>query len=90
MYFRIAATDENFAGDIIKVYVGPKGKDPNLGIDYTNVRTKNTIGSDIIYGLSAAKLNGIVQHVNGQPVHLSVQVQVIQKFSITSRAIITL
>ena len=53
MYFRIAATDENFAGDITKVYVGPKGKAPNPKIDYTNVRTKNTIGSDIIYGLSA-------------------------------------
>ncbi|MBO5980904.1 MAG: InlB B-repeat-containing protein, partial [Clostridia bacterium] len=53
MYFRIAATDENFAGDITKVYVGPKGKDPNPGIDYKNVRTKNTIGSDLIYGSSA-------------------------------------
>lgn len=52
MYFRVAATDEAFAGEITKVYVGPKGKCPNPGIDYKNVRTENTIGSSFIYGYS--------------------------------------
>ena len=52
MYFRVAATDKDFASEITKVYVGPKGTVPNLAIDYYSERTYRMLGSDTVYGYS--------------------------------------
>ncbi|MBR3953364.1 MAG: InlB B-repeat-containing protein [Oscillospiraceae bacterium] len=52
MYFRVAATDANFASEITKVYVGPKGAVPNMAIDYYSEKTYRMLGSDIVYGYS--------------------------------------